>query len=144
VHEFLDARKFVATARADDRQRTLPLTEEAALEQCRKVGDVIGMQMGDGDGIERLEPCFGFAEAQENAAAGIDQKPGLAVQPQQITRTGPGIVRIRASGTENLDRDGRGARRKGFGGNGQRKKSSGGRRAPRRRSRAATRHALRR
>ena len=64
--------------------RELPVTEKAALEQCRQVGDVIGVQMRDGNGIERLELCFGFAEAQENASPCIDQKPRFAIQPQQI------------------------------------------------------------
>jgi hypothetical protein len=40
------------------------------------------MQMGDGNGVERLELRFRFAEAEENAAPGIDEKPRFAVQPQ--------------------------------------------------------------
>src|ERR1700722_20001077 len=62
AHEFLHAGKSVAAAGTDDRQRALPVTEKPAFEQCRQVGDVIGMQMGDGDRVARLETCLGFAE----------------------------------------------------------------------------------
>ncbi len=50
------------------------------------------MQMRDGDGIERLELCFGLAETQENAAPCVDQKPRFAIQPQQISRTRASVI----------------------------------------------------
>ena len=55
-------------------------------KECRQVGDMVGMQMTDGDQREIAHFGLGLAEAQIGPATHVDEHFGLAADPKQIAR----------------------------------------------------------
>ncbi len=66
---------------------------------------MIGVQVTETDKVEVFELRAGLAEAQEGAAAGIDQHARLAVDPEQVTGRRPAVVGDRTAGAEHLQPD---------------------------------------
>ncbi len=69
------------------------------VEEVRQAGRVIGVQVGEEDGAERLILQIGRRDAQRRAAAGVDDEPPLAGHDGQ-RRPGMRGIGTRIAGTE--------------------------------------------
>jgi len=103
AHELCDRREVRAAARPEDVKRSFAFDEVSTFQQRGKIGNVIGMHVGDGDRIEVLEPRTRLGEPEKHAAAGVNQEARLAIEPHKVARTRPCVVRNGTTRAEDLD-----------------------------------------
>ena len=69
-------------------QRIAALEEVGPLEQGGQVSHMVGVKVGDADKIDLFELGPRLAEAQVDAATGIDQDAGFPLPPDHLAGRG--------------------------------------------------------
>src|ERR687891_130431 len=94
--ERVDGRKCSAASWSGDLQR-LSTSQLAQPQQRREVGDVIRVEVADGQEGQILQPGSGLAKPEERAASGVDHDDGSAAAPDEIACGCTGASRVRSA-----------------------------------------------
>ena len=92
----VDGRKCSGASWSGDLQRLLT-SQLAQPQQCLEVGDVIRVEVADGQQGQILQPGSGLAKPEERAASGVDHDDGSAVAPDEIACGCTDASRVRSA-----------------------------------------------